>query len=154
VTVYYFDSSAIVKRYITEVGTSWVTAIADANAGNDILVSLLARVEVPAAVFKRQREGSITAADAATASADFVSDFSTQYQPIAVTEQLVERAATLAQAHGLRGYDAVQLATALEASDIRDSLGLSKLVFVSADDSLNKSAWGEGIPTDNPNHHP
>jgi predicted nucleic acid-binding protein len=154
VTIYYFDSSAIVKRYIVEVGTGWVIATAGANAGNDILVSLLARVEVPAAVFKRQREGSITAADAATAVADLVNDFSTQYQPIAVTGQLVERAAILAERYGLRGYDAVQLATAMEASEIRNSLGLPKLVFVSADDSLNKSAQSEAIPTDNPNHHP
>ncbi len=71
-----------------------------------------------------------------------------------MTEQLVERAATLAEKHGLRGYDAVQLATAAEASAIRDSLGLARLVFVSADDSLNTSAQSEGILTDNPNHHP
>src|ERR1700682_2945644 len=95
--VYYFDSSAIVKRYITEVGTDWVIAAADVDSGNDILVSLVARVEVPAAIFKRQREGSITIADAASAVADFVSDFSTQYQPIAVTIQLAELAASLAK---------------------------------------------------------
>jgi predicted nucleic acid-binding protein len=152
--VYYFDSSAIVKRYITEVGTGWVIAAADVNSGNDILVSLVARVEVPAAIFKRQREGSITIADAALAVADFVSDFSTQYQPIAVTIQLAELAASLAERHALRGYDAVQLSTALEASGVRDSLGLSKLIFVSADDALNKAARGEGLVTDNPNHHP
>lgn len=76
-TVYYFDSSAIVKRYITEVGTGWVIGTADVGAGNEILISLLARTEVPAAIFKRQREGSITAADAGLAVSDFVSDFST-----------------------------------------------------------------------------
>lgn len=74
-TVYYFDSSAIVKRYITEVGTGWVIGTADIRAGNEILISLLARTEAPAAIFKRQREGSITVADAGLAVSDFVSDF-------------------------------------------------------------------------------
>lgn len=153
-TVYYFDSSAIVKRYITEPGTSWVIATAEVNAGNEILVSLLTRAEVPAAIFKRQREGSITAPDAALVVTDFTNDFSAQYQPIDVTVRLVERAASLAEIYGLRGYDAVQLATAIEASEIRNSLGLPKLIFVSADESLNKSALSEALLTDNPNHHP
>lgn len=153
-TVYYFDSSAIVKRYITEVGTGWVIGTADVVAGNEILISLLARTEVPAAIFKRQREGSITVADAGLAVSDFVSDFSTQYQPMAVTLELAEQAASLAEKHGLRGYDAVQLATALEANKVRDSLGLSKLIFVSADGALNKAALSEALLTDNPNLHP
>ena len=152
--VYYFDSSAIVKRYITEAGTNWVAGTANASTGNDILISLLARVEVPAAIFKRQPEGSITGADAASAVADFINDFASQYQPMDVTTQLVERAASLAETHELRGYDAVQLATALEASDIRDSLSLPKLIFVSADEYLNKSAHSEALTIDNPNHHP
>ena len=115
---------------------------------------MLARVEVPAAIFKRQRERSISAADAARAVADFSNDFDNQYQPIAVTIQLVERQANLAEKHGLRGYDAVQLSTALEAGEVRDSLGLPKLIFVSADDRLNKCAQSETLPIDNPNYHP
>ena len=141
----------VISPKLAQVG---VIAAADVNSRNDIMVSLLARVEVPAAIFKRQREGSITIADAALAVADFVSDFSTQYQPIGVTIQLAEQAASLAERHGLRGYDAVQLSTALEANEVRNSLGLTKLIFVSADEALNKAARSEALQTDNPNHHP
>ncbi len=35
-TVYYFDSSAIVKRYISETGTAWVISIVDPAMGNRI----------------------------------------------------------------------------------------------------------------------
>jgi hypothetical protein len=38
VTVYYFDSSAIVKRYIIEVGTTWLMATTDMASGHDILM--------------------------------------------------------------------------------------------------------------------
>ncbi|MEK6287855.1 MAG: type II toxin-antitoxin system VapC family toxin [Acidobacteriota bacterium] len=88
------------------------------------------------------------------AVSDFVSDFSTQYQPMGLTLELAEQAASLAEKHGLRGYDAVQLATAVEANQVRDSLGLSKLIFVSADRALNKAALSEALLTDNPNLHP
>ena len=77
--VYYFDSSAIVKRYISEVGTSWVMVTTDPASGHDILVSLLARAEVPAAIFKRRREGSITALEAVKAAGDFTRDFNSHY---------------------------------------------------------------------------
>lgn len=152
--VYYFDSSAIVKRYISEVGTTWVMATTDPASGHDILVSLLARAEVPAAIFKRRREGSITAPDAVKAVNDFTKDFDHQYQPMDVTRKLVEQAAALAEKHGLRGYDAVQLVTALETQAVRDSLGLPRLIFVSADDDLNQAAQSEGLLVENPNNYP
>jgi hypothetical protein len=71
-----------------------------------------------------------------------------------VTRQTVEQAAALADKHGLRGYDAVQLATALEAQAVRDSLGLPQLIFVSADGHLNTAAQSEGLPLENPNNYP
>ena len=142
------------SRYISEAGTSWVIATTDPASSHDILISLHARAEVPAAIFKRRREGSITAPNAVKAVADFTKDFDDQYQPMEVTRQLVERAAGLAEKHGLRAYDAVQLATALEAQAVRDSLGLPQLIFVSADDQLNLAAQSKGLPVENPNDHP
>jgi predicted nucleic acid-binding protein len=54
----------------------------------------------------------------------------------------------------LRGYDAVQLATALETNRKRLSDGLSALVFVSADAELNNAAQAEGLEVENPNNYP
>jgi len=54
----------------------------------------------------------------------------------------------------LRAYDAVQLATAwlLNQDLLRTDRPL--LRFVCADDRLIAIAQAEGLPTDNPNHHP
>jgi predicted nucleic acid-binding protein len=71
-----------------------------------------------------------------------------------VTRHLVEQAAAFADQYGLRGYDAVQLATAVGAQAIRASLGLPPLIFISADDRLNAAAQSEGMSVDNPNYHP
>jgi predicted nucleic acid-binding protein len=40
VAVYFFDSSAIVKRYAAEPGSSWVDSICDEAAGNIVALSL------------------------------------------------------------------------------------------------------------------
>jgi predicted nucleic acid-binding protein len=58
-----------------------------------------------------------------------------------VTEALVERARTLAWSHGLRGYDAVQLASALT---FQESLG-ADITFGSFDAQLAAAARHEGM---------
>ena len=35
---YYFDTSALVKAYVPEVGTAWVRNLLDPDAGNDLFV--------------------------------------------------------------------------------------------------------------------
>jgi hypothetical protein len=64
------------------------------------------------------------------------------------------RAMALAHNHILRGYDAVQLAAAMEFSAERVNAGLPALVFVSADVALNAAAVAEGLAVDDPNTHP
>ncbi len=60
----------------------------------------------------------------------------------------------LAEKHFLRGYDAVQLAAALELRAELQAAGATNLTFVSADDALNLAASVEGLTVENPNNHP
>jgi len=60
----------------------------------------------------------------------------------------------LAEAHGLRGYDAVQLAAALELNMLYKAGGLPPILFISADTQLNAAAITEGLLVDDPNTHP
>jgi predicted nucleic acid-binding protein len=57
----------------------------------------------------------------------------------------------LIEKHGLRGYDAVQLASAILLHRRRQQLGLPPLIFVSADEDLLAAAQAEGLVTENPN---
>lgn len=59
----------------------------------------------------------------------------------------------LAEERALRGYDAVQLATALIIQRIRQEMGLLPIIFVSVDKELNLIAEAEGLTADNPNFH-
>jgi uncharacterized protein len=151
---YYFDSSALVKRYVAETGTGWVTMQCLPEAEHAINLVRITGAEIIAAFFRRVQTGSLTPADAQTAAAQFRREFRSRYEVIEVTEAVVDTAMRLAETHVLRGYDAVQLAAALELQSVRASLGLSTLIFVSADNRLNTVASLEGLPVENPNDHP
>jgi uncharacterized protein len=59
--IYFFDSSALVKRYVPEPGTGWIQSLAMAGAGHQIFVARITWVEVLSALARRQREGRFTA---------------------------------------------------------------------------------------------
>jgi predicted nucleic acid-binding protein len=154
VTVYYFDTSALVKRYAQEVGTAWVMSLTDPTAGHDVYVVRITGPEMIAALFRKVRTREVTRVDAVRAAENFKADFQTQYQIVEVTADLADRAMTLAQHHGLRGYDAVQLAAALELHTVRNLMRLISLTIVSADGDLNTAAQAERVIADDPNAHP
>lgn len=149
----YFDSSAVVKRYAQETGTVWVTSILDPAADNAIYLARISAVEVISAFARRQRGNKLSAPDAAKAIADFRIDLANQYRLIEMTPALISRAMALAETHALRGYDAVQLAAALEVNARVTSLNLPSLTLISADAALNAAAQIEGLAVDDPNLH-
>ena len=150
---FYFDSSALVKRYVAETGTNWVIGICAASDGHVLYTVRISGAEIAAALFRRVRMGSLTASDAQAVAMQFKADFRNRYQIVEVTEQVIDSAMTLAEKHGLRGYDSVHLAAALELQVARASLSLSSITFVCADDELNVAAAAEGLPVENPNDH-
>ena len=63
VNAYFLDSSALVKRYIPEIGSAWLNAIASPSTGNLIIISRITWVEVLSALARRQGEGSFSEAE-------------------------------------------------------------------------------------------
>ena len=152
--VYFLDSSGIVKRYVTETGTAWIRRVCDPRVGNDVYTAHVTGAESAAAIMRRVRRGEVPAADAIVAISDLQRHLRNGYTPVHVTDSLVQLAIDLVQRYPLRGYDAVQLASALQIMALRQASGLSPLVFVSADSALNAAAAAEGLTVDNPNAHP
>lgn len=62
--VYFFESSALVKRYASETGTPWVCRLTDPTSGNEIYITRLTGVELIAAFVRKARAGEITLSDA------------------------------------------------------------------------------------------
>jgi uncharacterized protein len=153
VSLYFLDSSALVKRYVSEIGSDWIRDLAEPAAGNPIIIARISWVEVLSALARRQREGSITADDVRRSVQALQYDFDTQYQLTELEPALSTLAGNLVMQHPLRAYDAVQLASALRVQSDLTQTGVTALTFLSADERLNAVAQAEGLPTDNPNRH-
>lgn len=106
----YFDASALVKRHVDERGSR--ETIDFAARAEVVATSLVSRAEVAAALAKAVRAKVLDEDDARAAQRAFATEWS-DIARIPLTEALVSRAGTLAWEHGLRGYDAVQLASAV-----------------------------------------
>ena len=150
---YFTDSSAVVKRYLSETGSVWVQGLFTVMPPNEFYAAATTGVEVVAAITRRARGGTITQADAARWCAVFLADLEVDFDSVNVTEDLLRLAVALAQTYGLRGYDAVQLAAGVEIDRFRSAVGLTPLVFISADKELNAAARSEGLVVDDPNAH-
>jgi len=151
---YYLESSALVKRYVVETGTAWVRSLSASASGNTLFIAQIAGAEVVAAITLRARRGTSTSSDAAAAITNFRRDFALGYYAMPISLAVIGRAMDLTEKHGLRGYDAVQLATALQVQAQRQVNGLPSLIFISADANLNAAAAAESLIVDNPNAHP
>jgi predicted nucleic acid-binding protein len=108
--IVYLDASALVKRYIGEVGSTEVNHLIGET---DVLgTAVISRAEVAAGLAKAVRVGLLDSGEAGTALQVFHREWNDVVR-IQLTETIVSRAGGLAWEHGLRGYDSVHLAAAL-----------------------------------------
>lgn len=135
------DSSALVKLYADESDADLVRSV------SLFVVSQLARVEVPAALWKKNRIGDLAPASTSALIADFEADyFGTVDEPqrfviIDTADAVLDDAVRLISAHGLRAYDAVQLASAVACR----STSADELTFLAFDKGLYAAAGAEGF---------
>lgn len=152
--IYFIDSSALVKRYITETGSAWVLGLFDPTLDNEVFIAAVTSVEIIAAITRRSRGGSISIRDAAMTRNQFRSDLRKDYQIIEITESIINSGMALAETHCLWGYDAIQLAVGRAVNTFCIGSGLLPITFVSADNELNGAVTSEGLMVENPNNHP
>ncbi len=134
----YVDTSTLLKLIIEEEGSDRAALIwtsADAVAS----VSLIT-VEARAALAAAGRGRRLSAAQARDA-VDELEALLRALHLIPVTDELVSAASELAAVDGLRGYDAVHLAAALD---------IGATVFSSADITLCAAAERRGLHIANP----
>lgn len=134
------DSSALVKLYADEPGFE---AVRDRRT---YVVSALARVEVPAALWRKQRMGELPAEACSLLVRAFTADLltggsATRLLGVAITDRVLTDAARLTGSRGLRAYDAVQLACARAARAADPEI----TTFACFDRALSDAAAAEGF---------
>jgi predicted nucleic acid-binding protein len=134
------DSSALVKLYADETGSEQMRAL------GALFAAQLARVEVVSAFWAKERAGALPPEDAQLLTSAFEADWSgTVSEPgrfavVAITAELLDEAARLCARHGLRAYDAIQLASAVAARNVNSECDLA--VY---DQELRRAAAAEGF---------
>lgn len=152
-TIYFLDSSAIVKRYVPEKGTRWIQDLCDRQASHQLFVAGITWVEVLSALARRRREGSFNDSQIEQIYLAIKSHWNNQYRILELDQTLTQQAGELVNQYPLRAYDAVQLASALRLEMALRQAQLTGLVFLSADDRLLGVAQAVGLLSDNPNRH-
>jgi len=152
--IYFIDSSALVKRYINEVGSTWILGLFTPTLNNEIFIAAITSVEIVAAITRAERGKRISTSDALMVRAQFKNELQIEYQVIEITENIIMAGMMLAETYGLRGYDAIQLSVGYTVNTLCISSGLAPIVFVSADNELNVAASNEGLIVENPNKQP
>jgi uncharacterized protein len=146
-TLYYLETSALVKLYVYEPGTERLLALTASDARHRFAILSLAQVEFRAAIRRRQRGGEIPdhAADELIDSFRQHSEGTFLIQPF--SDSLLDVAFALVDGYALKGYDAMQLAGYLLLHSIS---GAEDPVFVCADKALLSAARNEGCPVLDP----
>lgn len=153
IVCFFWDTSAIVKRYFAERGSEAVNRLFGVEQGRHF-ASQLVRAEVTSAIVRRTEE----AQTARRLLDDFLHDLIVQVDLLGLDDGLVDAGVDLIGRHRLRGCDSLHLAAALRIytelnRDLPDDEPAINLVFVCADDDLNAAAVAEGLTIDNPNRH-
>lgn len=146
---YFFDTSAIVKHYNPELGSSRVDALL-AEVGSAHAISRLAIVEFHSAFARKVRTGRLTPEEFAITTRLFRADVSAKRFRIvglrvAAYDSAVKLIRRIGPLQNLRTLDALQLAVALELN----GRGVP-VEFVCADQALCTIASAEGLMAINP----
>jgi predicted nucleic acid-binding protein len=146
-SLYYLDTSALVKLYVREPGTEQMLRLTSQAARNQLAVLALARVEIRSALRRRERAGEIASRVVVQLLERFQHHLEAVFMRQGITEATLEDACGLVDRHGLFALDAIQLAGYLA---LRTSSGANTPIFVSADKQLLEAAESESIPVLDP----
>ncbi len=120
----YFDTSALVKRYVVEAGSNAVRRLLRSHR---VVSSVLLRLEVVSAVRRRHAAGHLTETQQRRLLRRIEAD-DASWELVPIVDEIVEGARQLLLAHRLRTLDAIHLASA----SILAAEGL-QVPFVTAD---------------------
>lgn len=139
---YFFDTSALVKRYHKETGSEKVDKIFDSEE-RTIIISNLAITEIISAFNKKRIKREISKEDMDLVLSRFFSDVIEDFVVLGLEDIHIKLSIELILKHDIRTLDSLQLSIALGIKEFN-------LIFVSADSDLCKVAKKEDFQVINP----
>jgi uncharacterized protein len=136
----YFDTSALIKRYVNEPGRREVLQFLRKNR---CVVSAVLAVEVRSALRRRVTEGALDASRVPMILKRFTADRAF-WTTVEVSREVLAAAERLSAAHPLRALDAIHVAS---AQLFTARIGSAAFTFVSADTRQTTAAAALGMTT-------
>jgi predicted nucleic acid-binding protein len=136
----YFDTSALIKRYVEELGRREVLELLRKNRG---VISAILPVEVHSALRRRVADKTLDAKRLPSILKRFAAD-RTYWTVIEVSSDVLAAAESLGGVHPLRALDSIHVAS---AKLLRDRIASQTFTFVSADAHQTKVAEALGLKT-------
>ena len=139
----YLDTSALVKRYVSERGSGIIHSFFEKEESK--VTAKVAYAEALAAFSRRRREGYITEKDYVSLCQRFESEWEA-YIVVELSDEVLKATRRLIDNYPLRGFDAIHLASALLIKN-RVKEGIT---FTCSDKNLLDAAEKENLNTVNP----
>lgn len=136
----FFDTSALIKKYVTEEGSDKVDALM--NKAESIIVSAITEIEAYSTFKRLLIENAINESDYKTLINEFEIDYP-YYSHIVLDDLITSNAKSLIDKYQLKTLDSIQLGTAVLLKDEID-------YFVVCDAKLVKAGKKERLKIINP----
>jgi predicted nucleic acid-binding protein len=138
--IYFFDTSALIKRYVQEKGSNIVDNLME--SADEIFISAITRIESISAARRLLEERSLSKSDFSVFKDNLASDFPF-FTVVDFSEYIENKAIELIEKHQIKTLDAIQLACCLAVKEDIDHL-------VTSDVKLERTASEVGIDIINP----
>ena len=149
---FYFDASALAKRYTDEVGSDKIDFFFDNVPLERLSCLTLGAIEVFWICVRKRNDNRITSHQFERATTHLrreVINNQSGFKTISVPDSLVWDSIRLIETHSLNSVDAMVLCSALDtATELRSTS--DRLVLVASDQRLLRAARAEGLQVFNP----
>ncbi len=138
--IFFADTSALIKKYIDEAGSSVVED--SFTSADQIWVSPITKIECTSTIARIFRQGLVTLSH----MEDFLNELETDFydfQIVAFTDELVEASQRLVLKYHLKSLDSIQLASAIQC-DPKD------ITILVSDKKLKNAMGAEGLNSVDP----
>ena len=139
---YFFDTSALVKRYHIEEGSEKVDEIFNDTEGIFAIVSITI-AEFTSVFARKLKEGIITEDDLRICLSEFSKDMISSFGIVDLGRNHINTSVSLIIKHNLRTLDSLQLAAFLDLSHLNP-------IMVTYDEALLNATLKEGFQTIRP----
>jgi predicted nucleic acid-binding protein len=141
-SLYFFDTSALVKRYHVEIGSEKVDEIFNDPAGAFAIANITI-AEFASAFTRKLHEGVISEDDFRACLSEFSKDMISSFWIIDIERSHINKSISLIIKHNMGTLDSLQLAVFLNLSSINPTM-------VTSDEALLNTALKEGFHAINP----